>query len=338
MSHVDKSILVTGGAGYIGSHVVCELLLQGWSVVVFDNYSNSDETNLDCIRRAIPQTDLLRVYEGDIRDPVRLRHVFSQHRLEGVIHLAGLKSVGESVRDPLRYYENNVMGCGNLLRIMKEYKVFKLIFSSSATVYGDPQVLPLTEKHPTQPTNPYGTSKRMCEQIIEDVCKSHKDFRAIILRYFNPVGSHPTLPIAERPRGTPTNLMPYMVGVVKGRYPHLNILGVDYPTPDGTAIRDYIHVVDLARGHLQAWKSLQNSLDSHMSCRVYNLGTGTGVSVMEMVKAMRAVSHHPLKTIVQDRREGDISVSYADSSLAEAELNWRPSYSLADMCRDSLKI
>jgi UDP-glucose 4-epimerase len=312
-------------------------LEEGYAVIVLDNYSNSDTTNLHHIIQRLSNPCRLQIYKGDVRDPIQLDDIFSRHRLSGVIHLAGLKSVNESVYDPLRYYDNNVFGCCQLLQAMLKHQVSNLIFSSSATVYGDPRILPLNEDHPIDPANPYGKSKRMCEQIIEDVCQSRKDFRAIILRYFNPVGSHPSLEIAERPRGTPNNLMPYIVGVVRGLYPRLNIFGTDYPTPDGTAIRDYIHVVDLAKGHLEAWKSFFAPASHYSSFRVYNLGTGSGVSVLEMVQAMREISGHPIAISLDNRREGDVCTSYADNRLAMTELNWKPSYSIADMCRDSLK-
>lgn len=323
------AILVTGGAGYIGSHTCVELLEAGEQVVVLDNFCNSSP---EALRRvgAITGREVTCI-EGDLRDAACLARVFAQHDIEAVIHFAGLKAVGESVAKPLLYYDNNVIGTIRLLEAMREAGVRRLVFSSSATVYGDPQRLPLTEDHPLSATNPYGQSKLMIENILRDMARSEAGWRIALLRYFNPVGAHASGTIGEDPQDIPNNLMPFVAQVAVGAREQLNVFGGDYPTPDGTGVRDYIHVVDLAVGHLRALERLRRE-DGLFAV---NLGTGTGYSVLEMVRAFEAASGRKVAYRIVDRRPGDIASCYADPSLAYELLGWRATRGIEAMCADA---
>jgi UDP-glucose 4-epimerase len=325
-------ILVTGGAGYIGSHTCVELLQAGHEITVFDNFCNSHPESLERVQRITGKR--LRVIRGDIRDRAALVTALRASGAHAVIHFAGLKAVGESVQKPLAYYDNNVVGSLCLLEAMGECGVTQLVFSSSATVYGDPQRLPLTEDHPLSATNPYGHTKLTVEQILRDLQRSDASWRIGILRYFNPVGAHTSGLIGEDPQGTPNNLMPFVAQVAVGLRPHLNVFGDDYTTPDGTGVRDYIHVVDLARGHLKALDALGRST-SQTECLTVNLGTGTGYSVLEIVRAFEQASSKRVAYTVAHRRPGDIAACYADPSKAAALLGWRAERNLADMCADA---
>ena len=322
-------ILVTGGAGYIGSHTVVELLAAGHELLILDNFSNSSPKVLDRIERISGRRPLL--IEGDIRDPSLLARLFAEHALQAVIHFAGLKAVGESVEQPLRYYDNNVVGSLHLFAAMAAAGVFNLVFSSSATVYGDPHAVPIDESFPLQATNPYGRSKLMIEDMLRDIGRADPRWRVALLRYFNPVGAHASGLIGEDPRGTPNNLMPYVSQVAVGRRDELSVFGGDYPTPDGTGVRDYIHVVDLARGHLAAL----NRLDQLAGVTPINLGTGCGYSVLEMVAAFERASGRPVPYRVVDRRPGDIATCYADPRRAQELLGWSAERDLAAMCADA---
>jgi UDP-glucose 4-epimerase len=327
-------ILVTGGAGYIGSHTCVELLQAGHDLTVFDNLSNSHPESLERVQRITGKR--LSVIRGDIRDREALVAALRDSGAQSVIHFAGLKAVGESVQQPLSYYDNNVVGSLRLLEAMGSCGVKTLVFSSSATVYGDPQRLPLTEDHPLSATNPYGQSKLMVERILHDLQRSDTSWRIGILRYFNPVGAHKSGLIGEDPQGTPNNLMPFVAQVAVGRRPHLNVFGDDYPTKDGTGVRDYIHVVDLAIGHLKALETLERA--THQTeCLTVNLGTGTGYSVMEIVRAFEQASNKQVAYKIAPRRPGDIAACYADPSKAATLLGWQANRSLADMCADTWK-
>lgn len=320
-------ILVTGGAGYIGSHTCVELACVGHDIVVYDNFSNSSPDALHRIERLIGRQ--IPLVTGDIRDEALLRQTLSTHGCESVIHFAGWKSVGASAQQPLEYYDNNVGGTLSLLRAMQTIGTRRLVFSSSATVYGEPQHLPLTEDHPRCATNPYGHTKLMIEQMLFDLHRAAPDWNITILRYFNPVGAHASGLIGEDPRGTPNNLVPYIAQVAVGRRDALSIWGRDYPTRDGTGVRDYIHVVDLARGHLAALKNLH-----HAGCLAINLGTGAGHSVLEVVNAFERVSHRSVPVRFADRRPGDVAACYANADLAKRLLDWRPEHDLERMCED----
>ena len=323
------SVLVTGGAGFIGSHTAVELLNAGESLVILDNFSNSKPEVLDKIKE-ITKKDF-KFYELNLLDKENLEKVFKENDINEVIHFAGLKAVGESVQQPIKYYQNNITGTLVLLELMQQYGCNKMIFSSSATVYGLPKSLPIQESFPLSTTNPYGSTKLMQEQILQDVCNADPDFTAIILRYFNPTGAHESGLIGENPNGIPNNLMPYINQVAKGELDHLNIFGNDYPTIDGTGVRDYIHVVDLAKGHI---KALQKSREI-LGTEVYNLGTGTGYSVLQMVTTFERVNHLHIKFQIVPRRQGDIAACYADPTKAEKELNWKAEKTLEDMCKDA---
>ena len=322
-------IFVTGGAGYIGSHTCVELLNAGHAVTVFDNFSNSQPEALHRVERITGKQ--IHCIEGDIRDPAALDAALKAARPSAVIHFAGLKAVGESVEQPLRYYENNVLGSLRLLQAMQANSVRTLVFSSSATVYGDPQRLPLTEDHPLSTTNPYGQTKLVIEQMLRDLYRSDPAWHIGILRYFNPVGAHASGLIGEDPQGTPNNLMPYVAQVAVGRREFLNVWGNDYATPDGTAVRDYIHVVDLALGHLAALQRLQQLAE----CFSVNLGTGVGYSVLDLVRAFEAASGRPVAHRFAPRRAGDIAACYADPALARTLLGWQAERDLASMCTDA---
>ena len=322
-------VLVTGGAGYIGSHTCVELLEEGHEVVVLDNLSNSSEESL---RRVAELTGReAPLVTGDIRDEALLESLFSEHDFDAVIHFAGLKAVGESNELPLKYYDHNVNGTLTLARVMRRHSARTFVFSSSATVYGDPAEVPIREGASLNPTNPYGRSKLMVEEILRDLQSADPSWSVTLLRYFNPVGAHPSGRIGEDPRGIPNNLMPYIAQVAVGQRSHLRVFGQDYPTPDGTGVRDYIHVVDLARGHLAALR--RHHQDS--GCHIYNLGTGRGVSVLEMRAAFEEASGRPIPFEVVDRRPGDVAECWADPSFAQTSLQWSADLTLEEMTRSS---
>lgn len=322
-------VLLTGGAGYIGSHTAVECLAAGHDVVVFDNLSNSSEESLERVARIAGKAATF--VRGDIRDRHALRKLFAEHPLDAVVHFAGLKAVGESVEQPLRYYDNNIGGSIALFETMAEVGLKTIVFSSSATVYGDPARVPITEDFPLSATNPYGRSKLFIEDMLRDIARSDGGWHIALLRYFNPVGAHASGLIGEDPRGIPNNLMPYIAQVAVGRRPHLNVFGGDYPTPDGTGVRDYIHVVDLARGHVAALGRLQK----RAGVQTWNLGTGRGVSVLDMVRAFEAASGRPVPYRIVERRAGDVAQCWADPSCAARDLGWRAEYDLPRMCEDA---
>jgi UDP-glucose 4-epimerase len=326
-------ILVTGGAGYIGSHTCLELLNASFEVTVFDNFCNSHPEALSRVEAITGKR--LQVVSGDCRDRAALTAVLRSSRAEAVIHFAGLKAVGESVEQPLSYYDNNVVGSIRLLEAMEESGVRTVVFSSSATVYGDPQRLPLTEDHPLSATNPYGRSKLMIEEILRDLHRSNNAWRCGILRYFNPVGAHSSGRIGEDPQGIPNNLMPFVAQVAIGRREFLNIWGDDYPTSDGTGVRDYIHVVDLALGHIKILQALSSRKMPGSGCMTINLGTGVGYSVLEMVHAFEQASGRPVPYKIAPRRSGDIASCYADPALAYNLLGWKAQRGLGEMCTDA---
>ncbi|WP_136420210.1 MULTISPECIES: UDP-glucose 4-epimerase GalE [Oxalobacteraceae] len=323
-----KTILVTGAAGYIGSHTCVELLEAGHSVVALDNLCNSSIESLKRVEKITGH--LIPFYDADVRDRLALNALLKTHRIDAAIHFAGLKSVGESVENPLAYFENNVTGSITLLQALRDAGVKKFLFSSSATVYGDPESVPINESARLSVTNPYGRSKLMVEQVLEDLEKSDSSWAIGVLRYFNPAGAHPSGLIGEDPRGIPNNLMPYVAQVAIGRRERLSVFGNDYPTPDGTGVRDYIHVVDLARGHVAALAELFRSEQGF----TLNLGTGRGYSVLEMVRAFEDASGRSIPYQIVDRRPGDVAVCYADPSQAARVLDWRAKKGLAEMCAD----
>lgn len=329
-------ILVTGGAGYLGSHTTIELLNANHDVILIDNLSNSKEEVIyrlnSFTQRVIP------FYKIDINDRASLASIFKKYRIDCCVHFAGLKAVGESVLHPLKYYENNISGTLTLLSVMQEYGCKNIIFSSSATVYGNTDNMPVTEDMPTgNCTNPYGQTKLMIEQILKDLYDAdkknlvEKPWNIVLLRYFNPIGAHPSGEFGENPNGIPNNLMPYITQVATGKLDKLHIFGDDYNTPDGTGVRDYIHVVDLARGHVFALKAIEEG----KGLSIYNLGTGKGCSVLELVKTFERVSKITIPYVIDSRRPGDVAVCYSDSSKALKELGWTTQYSIEDMCRDS---
>jgi UDP-glucose 4-epimerase len=323
------TILVTGGAGYIGSHTCVELLEAGYQIVVVDNLCNSNEESLRRVRR-ITETEL-SFAQVDLLDKASLREVFRREKIEAVIHFAGLKAVGESVVVPLQYYHNNVTGTLILCDVMAEFGVKDIVFSSSATVYGNPHSVPISEDFPVKPTNPYGWTKLMIEQILIDIQHANHEMNVGILRYFNPVGAHPSGMIGEDPSGIPNNLMPFISQVAVGKLEKLYVYGDDYDTIDGTGVRDYIHVVDLAKGHLAA---LDKLLSNPGVC-IYNLGTGRGISVFELVKAFQAASNKEIPYEIVGRRAGDIAESYADPRKANIELGWKAELGIEEMCVDT---
>lgn len=322
------SCLVTGGAGFIGSHTCLELLAAGHDVTVVDNLDNSSEESLRRVRDLAGRNPAF--HRVDICDGPALRRVFAAGRFDAVVHFAGLKAVGESSRIPLRYYDNNITGTLELLKVMEEHDCRRLVFSSSATVYGDPATVPITEDFPLSATNPYGRTKLFIEEILRDLCASDTRWTCVLLRYFNPIGAHPSGRIGEDPRGLPNNLMPYVMQVAVGRLAELSVYGDDYPTPDGTGVRDYIHVVDLALGHLAAL----DRLGGLQGCVPVNLGTGRGFSVLEMVAAAAAASGRPVPYRIAPRRPGDVATCYADPSRAASLLGWRAERGIAEMCAD----
>lgn len=323
------AILLTGGAGYIGSHTCVEMLRAGADVVVLDNLANSSPEALRRVERITGRN--LTTIVGDVRDRALLSSVFAQHSIEAVIHFAGLKAVGESMEKPLLYYQNNVLGTINLLEAMRDAKLQTLVFSSSATVYGNPQRLPLAEDHPLGATNPYGRTKLMIEEILRDLAHSESGWRIALLRYFNPVGAHESGLIGENPLGTPNNLMPFVARVADGMYPVLQVFGGDYATADGTGVRDYLHVVDLAAGHVAALAKLRDQ----EGLLAVNLGTGKGHSVLEIVAAFESVSGKSIAYQIVDRRPGDVASCFADASLAASLLGWKSTRDLHQMCADT---
>lgn len=322
-------ILVTGGAGYIGSHTCVELLNNGYQVIVIDNLCNSSKESLNRVK-TITGKDVT-FYEKDILDEQALISIFTAHKIDAVIHFAGLKAVGESVDMPLEYYQNNLTGTLVLLKVMRNFKVKDFVFSSSATVYGDPHTVPIKENFPLSATNPYGRSKLIIEEICRDLYISDGNWNIALLRYFNPVGAHESGLIGEDPNGTPNNLIPYISQVAIGQLEKLSVFGNDYDTPDGTGVRDYIHVVDLAQGHIKALEKLT----SRPGIVIYNLGTGKGYSVLEMVKAFEVASGATVAYQMMPRRSGDIAQCYADPAFAEHEIGWKAKYGLAEMTRDT---
>ena len=326
---MGMNVLVTGGAGYIGSHTCVELLDAGYRLVVIDNLSNSKR---EALRRVEAITGKhLTFYRADLRDQSALATIFAQEGIDSVIHFAGLKAVGESVLKPLLYYQNNIGGTLTLLEVMKSFGIKNIVFSSSATVYGDPIRVPITEDFPVKAVNPYGATKLMIETILQDLQRSDPKWNVVILRYFNPVGAHSSGQIGEDPNGVPNNLMPFIAQVAVGRRSELAVFGVDYPTPDGTGVRDYIHVVDLARGHIQALQMLSQC----PGAVVYNLGTGRGYSVLEMIRAFEQASGRTIPYRITARRPGDIAICYADAQKAARELNWNAELGLEQMCADT---
>jgi len=324
------TILVTGGAGYIGSHTCVELLSSGYDVVVVDNLCNASRESLSRVEELAGSK--LSFYEVDIRDTEALSVVFETHKIDAVIHFAALKAVGESVAKPLMYYENNIAGTLNLCKVMALYDVYNIVFSSSATVYGDPAYVPITEECPKGViTNPYGQTKSMMEQILMDVHIANPRWNIILLRYFNPIGAHPSGRIGEDPKGIPNNLVPYVAQVAVGKLDCLSVFGDDYDTIDGTGVRDYIHVVDLAMGHVRAIKKLQEKL----GVSIYNLGTGNGYSVLQVIQAFEAASGVKIPYVIKPRRAGDITSCYASPDKAKEELGWVATKGLTEMCEDT---
>ena len=322
-------ILVTGGTGYIGSHTCVELLQKGYEVVVFDNLYNSKRDVVDKIEKITGKK--ITFYKADMLDKESMRPVFAEHTFDAVIHFAGLKAVGESVEKPLLYYKNNIAGTLNLCEMMNEYGCKKIIFSSSATVYGSPETVPITEDFPLSTTNPYGSTKLMLEGILSDLCVPDKEWSVVLLRYFNPIGAHESGLLVESPNGIPNNLMPYIMQVAVGKLPELGVFGNDYDTPDGTGVRDYIHVVDLAKGHVNAVEKATSA----NGVNIYNLGTGNGYSVLDIVKAFEAANGVTIPYSIKPRRAGDIATCYANPKKAKDELGWEAKYDLQRMCEDS---
>lgn len=324
------AILVTGGAGYIGTHTVVELQQAGYDVVVLDNLSNSSEASLERVKAITGKT--VTFYRADIMDREALEQIFAKESIDSCIHFAGLKAVGESVQKPWEYYENNIAGTLTLVDVMRKHQVKNLIFSSSATVYGDPAMIPITEECPKgQCTNPYGWTKSMLEQILMDMQKADPEWNIILLRYFNPIGAHKSGTMGENPNGIPNNLMPYITQVAVGKLKELGVFGDDYDTPDGTGVRDYIHVVDLAVGHVKALKKIEEKA----GLCIYNLGTGKGYSVLDIVKSFEEAAGVKIPYVIKPRREGDIATCYADPAKAKKELGWEAQYGIKEMCEDS---
>ena len=330
----DTTVLVTGGAGFIGSHTVVKLLESGYTVVVVDDLSNASEKVLDRIDQIVGDeaSERLSFYRADVNDRAALEAVFDDCQIDRVIHFAGFKAVGESVQKPIEYYANNLGNTLTLLDVMREHGCKSIIFSSSATVYGDPDALPLTEQSTKKnATNPYGWTKWMIEQILTDVAKADPEWDVVLLRYFNPIGAHPSGLIGEDPKGIPNNLVPYVAQVAVGKPDAVHVFGNDYDTHDGTGVRDYIHVVDLAAGHVAAlaWMNGRSGVE------IFNLGTGTGSSVLDVIKAFSAACGKELPYVIEPRRAGDVTANYADCTKAREEMGWEAQYDLADMCRDS---
>ena len=330
----DTCVLVTGGAGFIGSHTVIELLQSGYEVVVVDDLSNASAIALDRVRQIVGDEAAQRLtfYEDNVLDRDAMNRIFDQHDIDRVIHFAGFKAVGESVTKPIEYYHNNMENTLVLVDVMRNHGCKSIIFSSSSTVYGDPDSLPLTEESPKKPaTNPYGWTKWMIEQILTDLHTADPEWNVVLLRYFNPIGAHPSGLIGEDPKGIPNNLVPYVAQVAVGKLAAVQVYGNDYPTPDGTGVRDYIHVVDLARGHVAAL----NWMNGREGVEVFNLGTGKGSSVLEVVAAFSKACGKELPYVIRERRGGDIAANWCDASKAERMLGWKAQYDINDMCRDS---
>ena len=327
-----KKILITGGAGYIGSHTALELLNEGYEVVVYDNLCNSSKESLKRVEELTGK--MITFYEGDVMDEAALKAMLEKEGVDAVIHCAALKAVGESVQKPLEYYRNNITGTLTLMDVMKQTGVKNIVFSSSATVYGSPEEMPITEECPKgQCTNPYGWTKSMMEQIMTDVQKANPDMNVILLRYFNPVGAHESGRIGEDPKGIPNNLVPYIAQVAVGKLEKLGVFGDDYDTPDGTGVRDYIHVVDLAKGHVKALKKFEEKPE----VRIYNLGTGIGYSVLDVLHAYEEACGKTLPYEIKPRRAGDIATCYCDATKAKEELGWAAEKGIKEMCADSWK-
>ncbi len=322
-------ILITGGAGYIGSHTCVELLNAGYEIIVFDNFINSNPGVISKVKK-ITGKELI-FYEADMLNRMAMEQIFRENNIDAVIHFAGLKAVGESTLQPLRYYENNVVGTIVLLETMVKYKVKRLVFSSSATVYGNPAILPIKEMSPLLPTNPYGRTKLTIENILYDLYASDNEWSISLLRYFNPIGAHKSGLIGDNPNGIPNNLMPFLVKVAHGELEVLNIFGSDYPTKDGTGVRDYIHVVDLSLGHIKAMEKIMH----HKGVEAYNLGTGRGYSVLELIRIFEAATGQKVNYNFTSRREGDIAECYADPQKAKKELGWQATRDIFKMCEDS---
>ena len=323
-------ILVTGGTGYIGSHTCVELLNKGYEVVVFDNLYNSKIDVVDKIEKITGKK--ITFYKADMLDKESMRPIFEENKIDAVIHFAGYKAVGESVAKPLMYYQNNITGTLNLCELMKEYGCKRIIFSSSATVYGDPAQIPITEACPKGTcTNPYGWTKSMLEQILSDFYTSDNEWSVVLLRYFNPIGAHESGLLGESPNGIPNNLMPYIMQVAVGKLPELGVFGDDYDTPDGTGVRDYIHVVDLAKGHVKAIEKIEEN----PGVKIYNLGTGKGYSVLDVINNVSKAVGKEIPYVIAERRAGDIAECYADPALAKEELGWEAQYGMKEMCEDS---
>jgi UDP-glucose 4-epimerase len=325
-----KTILVTGGLGYIGSHTVIKLINAGYTPIIVDNLSNSSIKVLDRIEQITHVKPIF--YQYDIQDTPKMADILNKHEIDGVIHFAALKAVGESVQKPLMYYQNNVSGSTQLFIQLKEHNIKTIVFSSSATVYGDPEVSPIVENFPLKPANPYGWSKLMVEQVLRDLHISDNQFKIGILRYFNPIGAHPSGLIGEDPQGIPNNLMPYIAQVAVGKREYLNIFGNDYATHDGTGVRDYIHVVDLAIGHVKTLEYLFNTKQNNLL--TVNLGTGRGYSVLEVIKAFEKASGKKINYKFAARRSGDVAIYYADAQLAQQLLGWSAKFGIEEMCRD----
>ena len=324
------AILVTGGAGYIGSHTCVELLNAGYDVVVLDNLCNSSKESLNRVEEITGKK--VTFYEVDLLDQPKVKMVFDNEKIESVIHFAGLKAVGESVYKPLEYYHNNITGTVILCDEMRKHGVKSIVFSSSATVYGDPAFVPITEACPKgEITNPYGRTKGMLEQVLTDLHTADPEWQIMLLRYFNPIGAHESGKIGENPKGIPNNLLPYITQVAVGKLVCLGVFGNDYDTPDGTCVRDYIHVVDLARGHVKAIDKIKEN----PGVKIYNLGTGKGYSVLDIVKAFGKACGHEIPYVIKERRPGDIATCYSDASLAKKELGWEAEYGIEEMCADS---
>lgn len=322
-------ILVTGGAGYIGSHTCVELLNAGYEIVVMDNLCNSSEKCLDVVKKLTGKD--FKFYKTDLLDYEATNKIFEENDFDSVIHFAGLKAVGESTKIPIRYYHNNITGTLNLLDIMEKHNVFNIVFSSSATVYGMPKTVPITEDFPLSTTNPYGSTKLMIENIMQDVYKANNKWSMTLLRYFNPIGANKCGDMGEDPKGIPNNLLPYVAQVAVGRLEYVHVFGNDYDTPDGTGVRDYIHVVDLALGHLKAIEKKTNVHGVH----IYNLGTGNGYSVLDVIHAFEKACGKTIPYKIEGRRPGDIAQCYANPSKAEKELEWKAKYKINEMCEDS---
>lgn len=324
------AILVTGGAGYIGSHTCVELLQAGYEVVVLDNLCNASEKSLDRVRQITGKD--LRFYQGDILDREILNQLFTENKIDSCIHFAGLKAVGESVQKPWEYYNNNIAGTLTLVDVMRQHNCKNIIFSSSATVYGNPAQIPITEECPKGTcTNPYGWTKSMLEQVLTDIQKADPQWNVILLRYFNPIGAHKSGLMGENPNGIPNNLMPYITQVAVGKLKELGVFGDDYDTPDGTGVRDYIHVVDLAVGHVKALKKIEENA----GLCIYNLGTGHGYSVLDIVKNFEKANDVKIPYVIKPRRAGDIATCYANADKAEKELGWKAENGILEMCADS---